>query len=126
MHLPPPLDRRRRHAPPPSALTTTSPASQHPTEYPPLDRPQPATGIVHAHALPYVDVIRLSSLRQAISIAATAMAWDPSHLLTDVVTRFSTPTHAEAWAQAEQEIDDSLANYPATDDPPTSPSCDTG
>ena len=37
--------------------------------------------------------------------------------MTDVVTRFSTPTHAEAWAQAEQEIDESLANYPATDDP---------
>ena len=98
-------------------LTTTSPASQHPTEYLLSVALNSATGIVHAHALPYVDVIRLSSLRQAISVAATAMAWDPSHPLTDVVTRFSTPTHAEAWAQAEQEIDDSLANYPATDDP---------
>lgn len=111
-------------------LTTTSPASQHPTEYLLSVALNAATGIVHAYASPIVDVIRLSSLRQAISVAATAMAWDPSHPITDVITRFSTPTHAEAWAQAEQEIDESLggwqgtadpleslAGYPATDDP---------
>lgn len=98
-------------------LTTTSPASQHPTEYLLSVALNAATGIVHAYASPTDDVIRLSSLRQAISVAATAMAWDPSHPLTDVVTRFSTPSHAEAWAWAEQEIDDFLAGYPATDDP---------
>lgn len=98
-------------------LTTTSPASQHPTEYLLSVALNAATGIVHAHALPFVDAIKLSNLRQAISVAATAMAWDPSHPLTDVVTRFSTPSHAEAWAQAEQEIDDDLRRYPATDDP---------
>ena len=93
-------------------LTTTSPASQHPAEYLLSVAPEAAAGIVHAHALPYVDVIRLSSLCQAISVAATAMAWDPSHPLTDVVTRFSTPTHAEAWAQAEQELEELLATRP--------------
>ena len=99
-------------------LTTTSPASQHPTEYLLSIALNAATGIVHAYALPIVDVMRLSNLRQAISVAATAMAWDPSHPLTDTVTRFSTPSHAEAWAQAEQEIDESLAGYaPAGEDP---------
>lgn len=98
-------------------LTTTSPASQHPTEYLLSVALNSATGIVHAYASPIVDVLHVTKLRQAISVAATAMAWDPSHPLTDVVTRFSTPTHAEAWAWVEQEIDDSLANYPATDDP---------
>lgn len=98
-------------------LTTTSPASQHPTEYLLSVALNAATGIVHAYASPIVDVLHVTNLRQAISVAATAMAWDPSHPLTDVVTRFSAPTHAEAWAQAEQEIDESFANYPATDDP---------
>lgn len=98
-------------------LTTESPASQHPTEYLLSVALNAATGIVHAYALPIVDVRRLSNLRQAISVAATAMAWDPSHPLTGVVTRFSAPTHAEAWAQAEQEIDERLAGYPATEDP---------
>lgn len=98
-------------------LTTTSPASQHPTEYLLSVALNAATGIVDAYAFPYVDVLHVTNLRQAISVAATAMAWDPSHPLTDVVTRFSTPSHAEAWAQAEQEIDESLAGYPATDDP---------
>ena len=98
-------------------LTTESPASQHPTEFLLSVAINAATGIVHAYALPYVDVIRLSSLRQAITVAATAMAWDPSHPLTDTVTRFSTPSHTEAWQQAEQEIDESLAGTPASDDP---------
>ena len=98
-------------------LTTTSPASQHPTEYLLSVALNAATGIVHAYASPIVDVLHVTNLRQAISVAATAMAWDPSHPLTDVVTRFSAPTHAEAWAQAEQEIDDYLAGDPATDDP---------
>lgn len=98
-------------------LTTTSPASQHPTEYLLSVALNAATGIVHAYASPIVDVLHVTKLRQAISVAATAMAWDPSHPLTDVVTRFSTPSHAEAWAQAEQEIDESLASYPSTDDP---------
>lgn len=98
-------------------LTTTSPASQHPTEYLLSVALNAATGIVHAYASPIVDVLHVTNLRQAISVAATAMAWDPSHPLTDVVTRFSTPSHAEAWAQAEQEIDESLAGTPATDDP---------
>lgn len=98
-------------------LTTTSPASQHPTEYLLSVALNAATGIVHSYTLPIVDDMRLSNLRQAIRVAATAMAWDPSHPLTGVVTRFSTPSHAEAWAQAEQEIDESLASYPAADDP---------
>lgn len=99
-------------------LTTTSPASQHPTEYLLSVALNAATGIVHAYASPIVDAIKLSNLRQAISVAATAMAWDPSHPLTGVVTRFSTPSHAEAWAQAEQEIDGSLERYaPAGEDP---------
>lgn len=98
-------------------LTTESPASQHPTEYLLSVAINAATGIVHAYASPIVDVLHVTNLRQAISVAATAMAWDPSHPLTDVVTRFSAPSHAEAWAQAEQEIDESLAGYPATEDP---------
>lgn len=98
-------------------LTTTSPASQHPTEYLLSVALNAATGIVDAYASPIVDVLHVTNLRQAISVAATAMAWDPSHPLTDVVTRFSTPSHAEAWAQAEQEIDGDLRRYPATDDP---------
>ena len=98
-------------------LTTTSPASQHPTEYLLSVALNAATGIVHAYASPIVDVLHVTNLRQAISVAATAMAWDPSHPLTGVVTRFSAPTHAEAWAQAEQEIDESLAGDPAGDDP---------
>lgn len=99
-------------------LTTTSPASQHPTEYLLSVALNAATGIVHTYASPIVDVLHVTNLRQAISVAATAMAWDPSHPLTDVVTRFSTPSHAEAWAQAEQEIDESLAGYaPAGEDP---------
>jgi hypothetical protein len=93
-------------------LTTTSPASQHPTEYLLSVALNAATGIVHAYASPIVDVLHVTNLRQAISVAATAMAWDPSHPLTDVVTRFSTPSHAEAWQQAEQEIDGILAGYP--------------
>ena len=98
-------------------LTTTSPASQHPTEYLLSIALNAATGIVHAYASPIIDVLHVTNLRQAISVAATAMAWDPSHPLTDVVTRFSTPSHAEAWAQAEQEIDESFAGTPPTDDP---------
>lgn len=98
-------------------LTTESPASQHPTEYLLSVALNAATGIVHAYASPIIDVLHVTNLRQAISVAATAMAWDPSHPLTDVVTRFSTPSHAEAWAQAEQEIDESLAGTPPTDDP---------
>ena len=98
-------------------LTTESPASQHPTEYLLSVALNAATGIVHAYASPIVDVLHVTNLRQAISVAATAMAWDPSHPLTDVVTRFSTPSHAEAWQQAEQEIDESLAGDPAGDDP---------
>ena len=98
-------------------LTTTSPASQHPTEYLLSIALNAATGLVHAYASPIIDVLHVTNLRQAISVAATAMAWDPSHPLTDVVTRFSTPSHAEAWAQAEQEIDESLASYQAADDP---------
>lgn len=98
-------------------LTTESPASQHPTEYLLSVAINAATGIVHAYASPIVDVLHVTKLRQAISVAATAMAWDPSHPLTDTVTRFGAPTHAEAWAQAEQEIDESLAGYPSTDDP---------
>ena len=98
-------------------LTTESPASQHPTEYLLSVALNAATGIVHAYASPIVDVLHVTNLRQAISVAATAMAWDPSHPLTGVVTRFSAPSHAEPWAQAEQEIDESLAGYPATDDP---------
>lgn len=98
-------------------LTTTSPASQHPTEYLLSIALNAATGIVHAYASPIIDVLHVTNLRQAISVSATAMAWDPSHPLTDVVTRFSTPSHAEAWQQAEQEIDGSLDGYPSTDDP---------
>ena len=98
-------------------LTTTSPASQHPTEYLLSIALNAATGIVHAYASPIIDVLHVTNLRQAIRVAATAMAWDPSHPLTDVVTRFSTPSHAEAWQQAEQEIDESFASYPAADDP---------
>lgn len=98
-------------------LTTTSPASQHPTEYLLSVALNAATGIVHAYSFPLIDAIKLSNLRQAVSVAATAMAWDPSHPLTGVVTRFSTPTHAEAWAQAEQEIDESFASFPPTNDP---------
>lgn len=98
-------------------LTTTSPASQHPTEYLLSIALNAATGIVHAYASPIIDVLHVTNLRQAISVSATAMAWDPSHPLTDIVTRFSTPSHAEAWAQAEQEIDESFAGTPPTDDP---------
>ena len=98
-------------------LTTTSPASQHPTEYLLSVALNAATGLVHAYASPIVDVLHVTNLRQAIRVAATAMAWDPSHPLTDVVTRFSTPSHAEAWAQAEQEIDESFAGTPPTNDP---------
>lgn len=98
-------------------LTTTSPASQHPTEYLLSVALNAATGLVHAYASPIVDVLHVTNLRQAIRVAATAMAWDPSHPLTDVVTRFSTPSHAEAWQQAEQEIDESLAGTPPTNDP---------
>ncbi len=98
-------------------LTTTSPASQHPTEYLLSVALNAATGLVHAYASPIVDVLHVTNLRQAIRVAATAMAWDPSHPLTDVVTRFSTPSHAEAWAQAEQEIDESFAGTPSTNDP---------
>lgn len=98
-------------------LTTTSPASQHPTEYLLSIALNAATGLVHAYASPIVDVLHVTNLRQAIRVAATAMAWDPSHPLTGVVTRFSTPSHAEAWAQAEQEIDESFAATPPTNDP---------
>lgn len=99
-------------------LTTESPASQHPTEYLLSVALNAATGIVHAYASPIIDVLHVTNLRQAISVSATAMAWDPSHPLTDVVTRFSTPSHAEAWQQAEQEIDESLASYPAAGEDP--------
>ena len=98
-------------------LTTTLPASQHPTEYLLSVALNAATGIVHAYASPIIDVLHVTNLRQAIRVAATAMAWDPSHPLTDVVTRFSTPSHAEAWAQAEQEIDGSLERYAPAGDP---------
>ena len=99
-------------------LTTTSPASQHPTEYLLSIALNAATGIVHAYASPIIDVLHVTNLRRAISVAATAMAWDPSHPLTDTVTRFSTPSHAEAWQQAEQEIDGILAGYPWQPDDP--------
>lgn len=98
-------------------LTTTSPASQHPTEYLLSIALNAATGIVHASRSPVANITALIGYRHTLATATSAMTWDPSHPLTGVVTRFSTPTHAEAWAQAEREIDESLDASPSTDDP---------
>ena len=90
-------------------LTTTSPASQH-TEYL-FSRPNAATGIVTLR--PPHRRRPTSNLRQAISVAATAMAWDPSHPPPTSSPGQHEPR--EAWRR-RQEID-GARQLPGGDDP---------